>query len=140
VPGRQLAEADLDEIRAMRAEHPEWSRLQLSVALAERWQWRNGVGRLKDMAARTMPLKLQARGLIQLPPPLQRRGRRRAQAPPAQTAVGFALWPERIARGLDGLRPVELELVERLAPRRRGKWRRGTGSSAGRTGSGPSAS
>jgi hypothetical protein len=127
VPGRQLAEADLDEIRAMRAEHPEWSRLQLSVALAERWQWRNGVGRLKDMAARTMPLKLQAHGLIQLPPP-------------AQTAEGFALWPERIARGLDGLRPVELELVERLAPRRRGKWRRGTGSSAGRTGSGPSAS
>jgi hypothetical protein len=88
------------------------------MALAQRWQWRNGAGRLKDMAARTMLLKLQARGLIQLPPPLRRNGRRRAQAPAPSSAELFPLCPEGIAGGLDLLRPVELELVQSLGQRR----------------------
>ena len=32
------------------------------------WDWRNGAGQLKDMAARTLLLKLHQRGLIALPP------------------------------------------------------------------------
>ena len=32
------------------------------------WNWRNGAGRLKDMAGRSLLLKLEARGLIRLPP------------------------------------------------------------------------
>jgi len=32
------------------------------------WDWRNGTGRLKDMAARSLLLKLEAGGHIQLPP------------------------------------------------------------------------
>jgi hypothetical protein len=32
------------------------------------WDWRNGTGRLKDMAARSLLLKLEAGGQIQLPP------------------------------------------------------------------------
>jgi hypothetical protein len=35
--------------------------------LATRWDWRNGAGVLKDMAARTLLVKLAERGLIQLP-------------------------------------------------------------------------
>ena len=116
--GRDLTEADLEEIRGLRIEHPEWSRFYLSVALAERWQWRNGAGRLKDMAARTLLLKLQARGLIELPPPLRRTGRRRAQAPELNSRELFPEGAERIAGGLDSLRPVSLELVEGLEERR----------------------
>jgi hypothetical protein len=40
----------------------------LSQALATHWDWRNGAGQLKDMAARTLLLKLHQRGLIALPP------------------------------------------------------------------------
>ncbi len=36
------------------------------------WQWRSPVGQLKDMAARTLLVKLYQRGLIDLPPRRQR--------------------------------------------------------------------
>jgi hypothetical protein len=48
-------------------ENPRWSRWRLSRELATRWDWRNGAGVLKDMAARTLLLKLAHRGLICLP-------------------------------------------------------------------------
>ncbi|MBE7503283.1 MAG: hypothetical protein HS113_23955 [Verrucomicrobiales bacterium] len=38
--------------------HPDWHRTSLS-RLCELWNWRNAAGRLKDMAARTLLLKLQ---------------------------------------------------------------------------------
>ena len=114
--GRQLSAADLDEIRQFRREHPEWSRFQLSVALAERWHWRNGVGQLKDMAARTMLLKLHARGLIELPPPLRPAARRRVQSPP-DAAQSLALGPS-IGGALKALRPLSLELVQGLGQKR----------------------
>jgi hypothetical protein len=66
--GRAVSAADLAQIRAWRAEHPAWHRTQLSRALCARWGWRNEVGRPKDMAARSLLLKLEARGLIELPP------------------------------------------------------------------------
>ena len=115
--GRDLTDADLAEIRRLRTEHPSWSRFQLSVALAELWNWRNGAGRLKDMATRTLLLKLQARGLIDLPPPLRRNGRPRAQAP----EPGWELFPQRtplISDELEELRPLHLELVNSLKERR----------------------
>ena len=56
-------------LRALIAQHPDWHRTALSRHLCELWNWRNGAGRLKDMAARTLLLKLHARGLIELPPP-----------------------------------------------------------------------
>jgi hypothetical protein len=80
--GRTLSGDDLTGLRALIAQHPDWHRTALSRRLCELWNWRNGAGRLKDMAARTLLLKLQARGLIELPPPQTRTGRPRAQAPP----------------------------------------------------------
>jgi hypothetical protein len=50
------------------AAHPDWSRRRLSQELARMWDWRNGVDQLKDMAARTLLLKLEQRGWIALPP------------------------------------------------------------------------
>src|SRR5229473_7798034 len=47
--------------------NPHWSRWRLSRELATRWDWRNVAGQLKDMAARTLLVKLQQRGLIELP-------------------------------------------------------------------------
>jgi len=39
----------------------------ISETLAEQWDWRNAAGQLKDMAARTLLLKLHGRKLIRLP-------------------------------------------------------------------------
>ena len=77
-----LSGDDLRELRALIAQHPDWHRTALSRHLCELWNWRNGAGRLKDMAARTLLLKLQARGMIKLPPPQTRTNRPCAQAPP----------------------------------------------------------
>lgn len=119
--GRDLSDADLAQIRKLREEHPEWSRFQLSVSLAESWQWRNASGRLKDMASRTLLLKLQARGLIDLPPPLKRNGngQRRAVAPAALQTEMSGLFSDPVAGALKSVQPVCLELVRTLAGRRR---------------------
>jgi hypothetical protein len=48
--GRTLSGDDLRELRALIAQHPGWHRTALSRRLCELWNWRNGAGRLKDMA------------------------------------------------------------------------------------------
>lgn len=65
--GRVFGAADLEHVRHLLSAHPEWSRWRLSRQLAERWNWRTPLGQLKDMAARTLLLKLERRGLIALP-------------------------------------------------------------------------
>ena len=67
VQGRDLESADIERIRGRIAENPGWSRRRLSEALSAEWDWRNASGRLKDMAARSLLVKLEARGLIVLP-------------------------------------------------------------------------
>jgi hypothetical protein len=68
VQGRCLEPAQLESLRQWVGENHHWSRWRLSRELAARWEWRNGAGQLKDMAARTLLVKLDQRGLIRLPP------------------------------------------------------------------------
>lgn len=83
VQGRTLESQDIARIRALIAENPQWSRRRLSEALCREWDWRNGSGRLKDIAARTLLVKLQALSLIELPArrqtPVNRMALRQAQ-------------------------------------------------------------
>jgi hypothetical protein len=67
VQGRRLTAADILSIGRLIADHPDWSRRKLSEILCAEWNWRNGSGRLKDMATRSLLVKLDARGLIALP-------------------------------------------------------------------------
>ncbi len=67
VQGRHLTEEDILHIRRLISDHPQWSRRRISEVLCAEWHWRNGSGRLKDMATRTLLVKLDARGLIELP-------------------------------------------------------------------------
>jgi len=69
VQGRLLTPEQVEELRQLIQEHPEWSRWRLSRELCHAWEWRSPTGQLQDMAARTLLLKLQARGLLALPPP-----------------------------------------------------------------------
>ena len=68
IQGRALRSEDVTLIRDWLQAHPESNRTQLSRQLCVAWNWRNGAGRLKDMAARSLLLKLEARGQIRLPP------------------------------------------------------------------------
>jgi hypothetical protein len=68
VQGRVVGTPDLELLRHWLGQNPGWSRRRLSQVLATHWDWRNGAGQLKDMAARALLLKLHQRGLIALPP------------------------------------------------------------------------
>lgn len=107
--GRALGVSDLEQIRGLIASNSTWSRRRISETLAEQWDWRNGAGQLKDMAARSLLLKLHERGLVNLPPrrrtPVNRMGLRRRSA---------VVWDqEPVHCGLEELQPLRLEEVSR---------------------------
>ena len=66
--GRRVRPEEVALIRDWLRDHPHSNRTRLSRELCSRWNWRNGVGQLKDMAARSLLLKLEAQGQIELPP------------------------------------------------------------------------
>ena len=68
IQGRTVRPEDVELIREWLRAHPDSNRTRLSHELCLAWNWRNGAGRLKDMAARLLLLKLERRGHIQLPP------------------------------------------------------------------------
>lgn len=110
--GRTLTGDDLTELRALRAQHPDWHRTALSRHLCHLWNWRNGLGRLKDMAARTLLLKLEARGLIDLPPSQSCICRPCAPAPQSLQAPLLALTPPPIEGSVQSLQPIGLEVAD----------------------------
>ena len=67
VQGRELSAEDIGQMQGLMAAHPDWCRSRLSQELCRLWDWRNANGLLKDMAARTLLLKLERSGYIQLP-------------------------------------------------------------------------
>lgn len=67
VQGRKLSADDLAYIREQISAHPDWHRTRLSRELCAAWDWTDEAGRRKDMACRTMLLKLERRGLLELP-------------------------------------------------------------------------
>lgn len=108
IQGRELHAEDIGLIRSLLAEHGDWHRTRLSEELCRRWDWRNGQGRFKDMAARTLLLKLERAGHIQLP---KRRspssnGFRNRNPPLVAHAT------ESIRCALRDLRPLAVSVVE----------------------------
>ena len=65
--GRELGAAELAQLRTLIASQPGWSRYRLSRELCLLWDWRTATGQIKDMAARTLLIKLEERGLVELP-------------------------------------------------------------------------
>ena len=83
----------------------------MSRELATRWDWRNGAGVLKDMAARTLLVKLQQRGLIQLPE--RRQGPTNRMRCGTPSAMGLVEPTELIVGALADLQPLDLQEVSR---------------------------
>jgi len=79
--GRPFGPEELAQVQALLGQKPDWSRYRLSRELARLWNWRTAPGQLKDMAARTLLLKLQAQGWIELPPVRMKSPTRSGRAP-----------------------------------------------------------
>jgi hypothetical protein len=115
VQGRQLEPSDIFRIRQLMAENPTWSRRRLSEVIAQEWDWRNGSGRIKDMAARAMLLKLDALGLISLPP-----RRRRPSNRMAAGRISRQNWDQSIITGtLRQLGPITIQEISNDAAERK---------------------
>jgi len=67
IQGRRLGPEERALVGYWLATEPTWNRTRLSRELCRRWNWRNEAGRLKDMACRTLLLKLERQGMIRLP-------------------------------------------------------------------------
>ena len=68
IQGRILSAEDLDYILALIKDNPDWNRTKISREICSAWKWQTPYGQQKDMACRSMLLKLERRGLIKLPP------------------------------------------------------------------------
>jgi Domain of unknown function (DUF4338) len=113
IQGRKIGNVQIEEIRALIEANPVWSRSRLSQVLAQRWQWYSASGQLKDMAARTLLLKLQRRQLIALP---ERRRMPVRRGPLRSSELFDSVVGEPIRADLSWLLPLEVQVVGRKHP------------------------
>jgi len=113
VQARDLTEQDLEQIRTLIDSRPHFSRNQLSIELARAWDWYTAAGQLKDMAARSLMLKLEQRGWITLPPVRRKASRRLpiALELPLEGGAG-----DFIAGSLREFTPLSFEIVSANHP------------------------
>lgn len=69
--GRRLNPDDITLIKDLMAENPSWHRTRLSQELCRIWKWYKENGQMKDMACRSLLLKLEKSGHIKLPPAIR---------------------------------------------------------------------
>lgn len=108
IQGRLLSADDLRLIRALITDHPSWNRTRLSKHLCVEWDWRNAKGHLRDMACRTLLLKLHRAGHIALPPPRKSANNHRRRASVRQVAHQT----EPIESTLQQRLPVRVEVAQ----------------------------
>ena len=68
IQGREITRDDIAFIKKLLSDYPTWNRTRLSQELCQLWRWYRPDGQLKDMACRTLLLKLERAGSITLPP------------------------------------------------------------------------
>lgn len=107
VQGRWLGAEEIRLLRQWIQQRPQWSRKRLAKGLCEQWDWRDGRGRLKDFAARSLLLKLAARSQITLPALQEnkRRARRRVAVLPEWQEPGLR------SASLAQVQPLRVELI-----------------------------
>ena len=67
IQGKILSQEDIEWIRRLISDHSAWHRSRLSQEICAAWNWVNANGQFKDMACRTMLLKLERLGYLELP-------------------------------------------------------------------------
>ena len=106
IQGRELSPADIETIRRLIADNPDWHRTRLSKELCSLWQWRTETGLLKDMACRSMLRKLEQKGFVTLPVARHSGNRRRRIADVPHNCNS-------VETDLRSIRPVSLVPVQK---------------------------
>lgn len=107
--GRIFTTVDLDHIRRLIAENPEWSRAALSRKVCEDLNWRKPDGGLKDMRCRVVMLRMAEDGHIALPPARTRKrslGQKTVWDPNTEPCAP-------ITGPIEQLLPVSIEIIDR---------------------------
>ena len=90
--GREFSSHDIQTIKLLMELDPSLKRAPMSRKLCELFGWRKPNGELKDMTCRVALLRMQADGLITLPPSQQATGvRRKPHFPPGEATDPQAL-------------------------------------------------
>lgn len=109
VQGRELSSLQIEEIKQLIAANRDWHRTRLSQELCRLWGWIGHNGQPKDMACRTLLLKLHRRGLLELPARQSNNCNQNRANSSVQRKLDFQ--EEVICTDLSNLKPLELVLV-----------------------------
>jgi hypothetical protein len=120
IRGRRIGTQELAQIQGWLEAHPEWSRHRLSQHLAQQWDWRTATGQIKDIAARDLLNRLEARGWVKLPARQRRGGRQQPRALEVreQAELEGLAWPAARRESLGELEPLSWLWVQRGQPER----------------------
>ncbi len=119
VCGRVFAHEVLQRINAAVRDHPQWSRAELARRVCDWLEWRAANGKDKAVACRLALVRLERRGLIDLPP--ARRSVRFGGASFAQTQLSV---PSRLEGTVQELRGLKLILVTSKDRERDRQWKK----------------
>lgn len=110
IQGRFISGEEIDFIRNLIEKNPTWHRTRVSQEICHSWNWKNAKGQLKDMACRTLLLKLQRQGLIKLPAPLRTGNNHLRNKKPKNIVLNISL----LQAHLKELHPIRVqEVVDR---------------------------
>ena len=106
--GREITPEDIQLIQQLLADNPSWGRTLLSKKLCEIWQWRKSNGQIKDIACRSLLLKLEKEGSIVLPARQIKWTRRSRKKRPIPSVAHLK---EEVSGSLKTLMPLEITRV-----------------------------
>jgi len=110
VQGRVVTPGDIQLIRRLRKENPDWHRTRLSKELCIIWNWCASNDQYKDMACRSLLLKLEKLGHITLPPRINQ-----VNNPLRNRSIQYVLHQKLpIQAKLKALAPIQIEPVQNL--------------------------
>ena len=105
--GRKIAPTDIQLIKQLLRDNPSWGRTRLSKELCQIWQWRKLNGQIKDIACRSLLLKLEKEGCIVLPARKTKWTRRKRKS----SIPSVAHLKEKVSSDLKPLMPLEITRV-----------------------------
>jgi hypothetical protein len=105
----QITQTEIELIQTLISANPTWGRTQLSLELCHIWDWRHPDGQPKEVSCRDLLRRLDAKGLIALPPRLTNAFLK----PGHKKRIQFMLHDTtEIANDIRDILPVRLEIVQ----------------------------
>lgn len=105
--GRDFSSREIEQIRRLIAENPDFHRAELSRRTCRILQWLKPDGGLKQMSARVAMLRMHEDGVIQLPPARRAKAKVKPFMPTAATDPQAA-----VTQPVHLLAPLKLQLVD----------------------------